>query len=569
MQLCVGGMEIDENYFAPPIKINSSSAPPAINNTLYETSSSDTFFSDSEDSIGTIEKTYEMIGHNIEKSYFGIQLDQPINDLGDIRINIFFESVFITVILLISLYITHITSLILLMVTIDSVFSSVKHIILYHNFQIGIGIISDKTVNRYLYYSVLYYIIQSIFVISWGWIRLKYILIYLLAPHILSFAIGYFPFKNFIDFVHREWNKLVCNFLSKQTANAINTISDMSLDYNPKIHYFELENHISELLKNDDKYNILWGFLKSFLFASLLHYAEASGYSFYINLYRLYYFPKSRNVSSKKDRKYIQQILRKRKLGKLMKSETISVLLRVYLDDSKPKQYSIKHIINMFTLKLMKIYTQIITCWSLGSLISLPLLSSTISLVFINKNSLIKEKWKYGSIFVVSVILGYLTKSPFLASLISEMIDPVFCNKTIKKIIFEVGRKILQSPFVKSFIDIIKISILLSFMMLMTHKYFIYPLSFLLYPLISVLDIEIKSLRIVCVTFMTLACSFFSGFHPLHSLITPYFLNVYFWFILAHRRNKKIDYDDFKVITNLDNTLIIYSKYFANSIYKR
>jgi len=416
----------------------------------------DTMLRDSFENEIMIEEKFRVLGQSIEMEYFGHKfkdISEKEEELSKIHLLscVLLECLIIAGVIYFNSY-----SLILSLLTIDSAFSTIKHIALYHSLPIKAGITSTELYRRFSYYSLVLFFSKSIKLMSWGSINIDWLIPVCVASHILSHLVKKFPFSGYISFLEREYKKMVCALLSRMMSSIVNTISKYSLGYHPHVHHEELTPFVLKIVKKKGGGTHLVQFIESFIFASLIHYAEVSGYSFYTRIYRRYYVKKDKKTKNFDDSKYAMYILKNRLWDQLLEINTVGVFLRLYLEQSKDKQYSIKHVLRKWFLKAAKSYAQIMSCWTVGVLLKFAPLAALTSCLFLGRETFSKRHF---IIIPIGMLAGFYTGNSLLAALISELTNGLVFNKISQAVIQDVYKKLSHDEFTRSYISVFWLSV--------------------------------------------------------------------------------------------------------------
>ncbi len=489
-----------------------------------------------------IKNKFHILGQSIEEEYFGKPLKAKERDVKDqFYLNLSLELLFIG--LLTFVLPQKLNSLIL----IDSGFEAIKFVIFYHQLQTNFGITYVGTINRYIYLFMIYFFVISVKFFSWNMIDLTVASFFMLSPHLITVLIKLNPFSGFIEFLYTEAYKTTCYLLAKSLAFIVNTIAKDSLNTDPKIIHQEMEPMAKQLMKDKKAFNHLLGFVKSFLFASLLHYAEISGYSFLIGLYRRFYLPGSKKTSLEKDIRYVRLVIKRRDWKELLDAKTVGIFLRVYIEESKKKQYSIKHHIKVFCLKVFKIYCQIRVDWVFGSLLKFPILGPLMSLAFVPWKEWQTHWFKHLGIALIGLIVSYSTGSPLYGAIISELIDPICFYPLTVRLTKEATFKLINTDLVMSFENVIKSLAVTVYIWLSIQTDYYYYMSILLYPIFRLTQTKFRQNGLWLVLSLSLANSYLSNFHLAHLIGLPFLWHFYLWYFFREKKERR----DWSVVTQL------------------
>ena len=345
---------------------------------------------------------------------------------------------FISEILIITLiyYLTYSPLLLTNLITIDSVIVAITFSMQYHNIynkRFLCHIMKSKKILYYLYFLALY---STIDVIFWYKIHKLFIITlpFIMCPSIIYKVTNIYLFRVCHKYVYEVIESIFYELLCKQMAKLINMISEHSLNYNPKIHYSELE-----LLIKTRPYYIYINFVSGFVFASILQYFENNGTTIYTMVFRQLYFKQY----FKEDivyEDYIASVLRQRKWELLTDPYTLNIIIQIFLNNNKKNSVLAKHV-KSIKQKLDLSFTKIACCWTIWSVLKIKYVGILSYLLFfkhtkINYNNVIKL-----SIIVIHLILSYFSQEQLIQIILCETLTLLIMNNVTKTIVLDIVKK--------------------------------------------------------------------------------------------------------------------------------
>jgi hypothetical protein len=369
--------------------------------------------------------------------------------------------------------------------TIDSCFSAFNFIINFIKKEYSDKEILSKMedlykidiLNRYIFYIFLeiIYLIFCGFLWNYPIKIIYYFLLTMICPIILNYLyLKYFDFM--IKLIENEKKKFIKIIICKQFAIAINIISEICIELNPKMKYYELVFMFEDYEKTKNNFINL---LKRFLMISFIHYTKKSNYKIYGKLLAYFYNIRTGELIESIDletaKKKFRNVIINRKWERLLNTDILQSIIYIYsLQENNDINY-IELCVTKFNYMLIKMFT----IWTLGEFFKNSYLIPILSIFFIlykkSMKDIINKKLIYNYIFrIIALILGYFYKNYFLISFICEFGYLIIFNKLMNGIFFYLYKK--SKKFIKIFIHF--------------NEYNIYLISIILY--IKILKILIN-----------------------------------------------------------------------------
>lgn len=293
----------------------------------------------------------------------------------------------------------------------------------------------ENTCIRYLVYTSIIsisFILPSKFTIS-----LQIITI----PSICNLISLNSKVKTFKGRIRGRLIDLSIKILTKHITIALNTITRTVLFYNPNVTVAELEPHIKEIIHDTEKRIVILDFIERFVTATIMHCINEAGYSFYIKIYNYLRKPND-ELSKLSDELYARTLLSSREFGGLLDTEGLSVLLRLYIKNSKRGRLNLMRIIKERLAYITHIYSIIMSTWTFGVIFnsSIPVIIG--SMIF---TILMKRRpndiadciyYRMKKIIIVLSIMCYITNiliSPFIISLLLEIVPSLMYIGSIRE----------------------------------------------------------------------------------------------------------------------------------------
>lgn len=236
-------------------------------------------------------------------------------------------------------YLLRSQSLCIFAMTLDSMFCSLEFMRSYIVSKINrtpheptVVVYDLSIIDRYIYYLGLDLIYRCLMFLIWGnGASILYICMSLSAcPIILNFiAVKYLT--NAFYLLNKAKNKFIKQILAQQVANIINYLSNITINLRPDVKSSELLPLFRDI---DQITKFFWGFLTSFLIATLIQYTKNSGNKFYAKVIRYLYNYKTGDfiggINDKKAREKFAHIIVYRKWDQLLLPDTLQSIFYIY-----------------------------------------------------------------------------------------------------------------------------------------------------------------------------------------------------------------------------------------------
>lgn len=412
--------------------------------------------------------------------------------------------------------------------SITSVFASLKYV--EKNYYPKKYLVKFDALKKHTYIFILNCACIIDFIL-WGHLRFMYIICYVVVcPSVMNIVIKTNIFSKVYDHVYTNYQQLKIVILSKAMAKTINFISKVTLECDPKIGHKEISPFI-EKIQNNKKYEHTFGsFLSSFVAASLLHYIDLIGYTYYAVIIKKYLmYGKKR--SSRKNKEYIIEILRNRDWDKLLDIYSLTVFLRVYNNTKTEERNVIKKHINCVIKKISNTFQQIMVNWTLGALTKCYMVTSLLSTIYLN------ESFMYNFIIMCPIYFMMLSsKSYFLLATVTE-VSILILNSTLFSYICDEMKKFIEKKLNKLTYKPIEASVIITSLLFALIKInILYATSCLiiLHEHIS----KYQKLRIYLVICITSLFGHLSSHNIIHCMVMPIIFNLLICMVLPITRTE-------------------------------
>lgn len=334
--------------------------------------------------------------------------------------------------------------ILLLSITLDSIFSAINFIKLFILDDLSQAelllnlnkLYKINLIDRYIYYISLQIVYITVKILTWN-ISLTYLywsLMLTTCPYIFNFICTKYLYE-IIDYIKIEKKRFFKIVICKQVAIVINTISTVCIDKNPEISFTELLYLLDDY---DNIVNNFITFLKNFCIVSIVHYARKRTGSVYSKLISYVYTYKTGNMlesidySTAKNR--FTDVIVNRKWKKLLDDDILQSIIYMYsLQESG--QFNLGIYLVKFNYMLIKMFT----IWTIGGFLNSTLIIPIMSLFFSIYKKPIKLFFKKEQIHkflfkCIAFIIGLLINNYLLISLICEFGYILIINKVAKTI---------------------------------------------------------------------------------------------------------------------------------------
>ena len=345
-------------------------------------------------------------------------------------------------------------SVLLLSITIDSIFSALVFIKLFILDDLSLEdlltnlnkIYKIKPFNRYIYYLTLEFIYTYICYLLWceSFKYLYYFLVLITCPYILNKIYEKYLLE-MVKYIDYEKNKFLRMILCKQFAIIINTFSNIYINKNPNISFTELLYIIDDY---DNMVNNFTTFLKNFFIISVIHYTRKKSNIVYSKLITYFYTYKTGNVFESIDystaKKKFSDVIINKKWDKLLDDDILHSIIYIY-----SLQENSNFDIGVYIVKFNYMVIKMFTIWTIGSFFNNTIIIPFLSLFFtIYKkpfNTIFNLTHLYKYLFKISaLILGLFVKDYFLISLICEFGYILIVNKIVGTIVQYMNEKFIK-----------------------------------------------------------------------------------------------------------------------------
>ena len=226
------------------------------------------------------------------------------------------------------------TSLIFLLLSVDSLFSAVSF--LRQNFR-HIDLTQSQTLShiqlypiyrpciskRYLYYALLHLLYMFLRPLFWFYQPILMLIYFSITmsttPYLLNRITRYPLFRQVSNRLEREWERVLVSWIARQVAFLINLVSRACVNLRPEVQAEELLPLFQDLNRS---LSFFYHFLGSFLIATLIHYTKSTGNRVYARLIRLFYNYKTGDhiggINDKKAREKFTQVIVHRQWDRLL-----------------------------------------------------------------------------------------------------------------------------------------------------------------------------------------------------------------------------------------------------------
>ncbi len=334
--------------------------------------------------------------------------------------------------------------ILILSVTIDSVFSAINFIKLFilddlsHEdllsnlnklYKVGV-------IDRYIYYISLQVIYLIVSYLIWN-ISLTFLywsLIVTTSPYIFN-SICKKYLSETIEYVEIEKRRFFKIIICKQVAIVINTLSYVCIDRDPQISFSELLYLLDDY---DNIVNNFVTFLKNFFIVSIIHYARKKSRSIYGKMISYFYTYQTGNVLESIDystakRRFTDVIVNKR-WSKLLDDDILQSIIYMY-SLQEDSQINLGIYLIKFNYMLIKMFT----IWTIGAFFDNVAIVPILSLFFTIYKKPIKLYFEREQIYKylfkgIALLVGLLTRNYFLISLICEFGYILTINKIMSTV---------------------------------------------------------------------------------------------------------------------------------------
>jgi len=342
------------------------------------------------------------------------------------------------------------TSILLLSISIDSIFSAlyfIKNLILNSNqsqkeFINNINqLYTTPLFDRYIFYLLLEitYIILKLLFWNYKILPLYYLLLLTTCPHLLNQICQIYLHKLF-HFINLEKQKFIKTIISKQLSFIINTLSSLCIDKDPQI------NHVELLFLFDDYDKTLSNFtdfIKSFLIISLVHYARKNSRKMYGQLIKYFYSYKTGNIIESLDintaKSRFSDVIINRKWDQLLNTEILQSIMYIYIFQESPKN----DYVDIYLTKITYSILQMFSLWTISAFLELSPISPLLSIFYLIYKQY-KEPYQYlFRIFALSLCY-FIPYHYLLISCICEFMYPLVFNRITNTILNYFYNKIIH-----------------------------------------------------------------------------------------------------------------------------
>lgn len=437
---------------------------------------------------------------------------------------------------------------------IDSVFSAIIFILQYYSYKNGIENYEKKYYfNKYLYQTpyvirlYYYFIILSIYyifnIITWFFFSplLQFIILFFTLPCLIENIVYSYEFKKITMSIDSYLENFVYLIISKQLGKVIKLISRNCLMYEPEINDDEFKPFVRKI-----SINTFINFICSFLFATLLHYFEKNGTTFFTAIFRQIYFRQyyfQKEKIQKDDKKYIIDIMKKKNWSKLLDSFTLNKFLHIYLELEQDDDNSIiKHLKDILE-QIISSFNKIMVCWTVSSLFKING-SGVIFFYIFTKSKSLKNMILKTIVTTIFVIFSYYSYEQLLQIILCEITTRLLVNRFSQEILYDFYKYIKKLLFDNTILYIENNTIILSsYLAISTISYSktniiftlgLLSLSLKIYDFINKSD---KNKRLFFCIINTIIFGYLSNYNIIHCLILPFFFQFMF---LNNKINKLI-----------------------------
>ena len=387
--------------------------------------------------------------------------------------------------IILSFFIFPYRCLILTLFTHDGIFYALHYFFKYTNIDLTRSQIVDISSSLYKRGTIdrsIFYLIEYLFynlVCTFLWINHSNILYYGMIILSLPYILNKILLSNIFQKIANIKEILIKKIIAKQICILIKLSSKVFLERNIKIKKTEILN----LIKNYDNDYIL-DILKNALIIFLLMYVKKCSTTFYYKLTKIGYRYTTGNLlqsfNGESAKETLSEIIENRYWGEFLKPNIYKAILRLYQESkfNQERDY-FKEFTVTFSLKLGKFFTIYSFSSFLNNIIIIPILS----LFFLLWRNVNKEKWIEVITIILSFVIGILTESIILTSILSVyskilLYNPItisllnYLIKKIKKIFIKIHFKNLNY-----FVQIIS-NLLFVFLLSIINSYFTLNISF-------------------------------------------------------------------------------------------
>jgi len=334
--------------------------------------------------------------------------------------------------------------ILILSITIDSVFSAINFIKLFilddlspEDLLLNLNkLYKVGVIDRYIYYISLQVIYLIISYLTWNMSLtiLYWSLVVTTCPYIFNLICKKYLSET-IKYVEIEKKRFFKIIICKQVAIVINTLSYICIDKDPRISFSELLYLLDDY---DNIVNNFITFLKNFFIVSVIHYARKKSSSIYSKMISYFYTYQTGNILESIDystakRRFTDVIVNK-KWSKLLDDDILQSIIYMYsLQEDSQMNFGIYLI--RFNYMLIKMFT----IWTIGAFFENIIIVPILSLFFTIYKKPIKLYFEREQIYKylfkgIALLVGLLTRNYFLISLICEFGYILTINKVMSTV---------------------------------------------------------------------------------------------------------------------------------------
>jgi len=389
---------------------------------------------------------------------------------------------------------------------------------------------SGTTLDRYIYYTMLYLFYKTAF--YFFWINESFIYYYIGLITIIPFIINRILQSRLFEIIRQKKEIFVKTILAKIITNIIKFCAKVYLDKEVNVKYTE----IMEILKDYmETVNYFFTVLKSLAVILGLSYVKSYAPSLYYGIIKYIYNYKTGELLTSYNHdsaKYlISDIIENKKWYELTKANTFKAILYLYQMNTDKVDFFGK-LIHEFNFTLIKMFS----IWTIASLISNIYVSPILALCLLlykrfmrksNDDTLYNLLGEL-ALIIVSAIVGYFNESYFLVSFINQFGSKLLFNsvtfiiiRVLCKNMKEIGIDIFKNNKDTTVSYIIINGYILFLRFINTDAYILIGLNILANVLMGV---ETKKQIIFGIILVTTFLSNFAFTHVIFNSIILYFI---------------------------------------------
>ena len=389
---------------------------------------------------------------------------------------------------------------------------------------------SGTTLDRYIYYTMLYLFYKTAF--YFFWINESFIYYYIGLITIIPFIINRILQSRLFEIIRQKKEIFVKTILAKIITNIIKFCAKVYLDKEVNVKYTE----IMEILKDYmETVNYFFTVLKSLAVILGLSYVKSYAPSLYYGIIKYIYNYKTGELLTSYNHdsaKYlISDIIENKKWYELTKANTFKAILYLYQMNTDKVDFFGK-LIHEFNFTLIKMFS----IWTIASLISNIYVSPILALCLLlykrfmrksNDDTLYNLLGEL-ALIIVSAIVGYFNESYFLVSFINQFGSKLLFNsvtfiiiRVLCKNMKEIGIDIFKNNKDTTVSYIIINGYILFLRFINTDAYILVGLNILANVLMGV---ETKKQIIFGIILVTTFLSNFAFTHVIFNSIILYFI---------------------------------------------